>query len=539
MEEVPSQNLSSRGNEQSITPNNNSLIKKLTVSLFILVVILVIGKSSFFVKPTEKFPITQTENSLATTSGSIKSASVNIYDDNDWKYYVSRNGIISTQGAKVDADVQTFHEIGYGWARDKNMVYQSGYSQTFLDPSTVRILSPRYAVDKSGVWALDDANYKIGADQATFSLLGSTFKEIEWGYAKDKNNVYINGEKILNADAESFMLLSNPDASFSGYAKDRHNIYYIDNIIPNVDIRSFILLGNSYAKDKNNVYYEGKVVKDADVNTFVLVGRYAKDNKHVFLGSHMLHIEIVPATFEVLIGDHYRWVIKDSERVYFQDYQGYRDYEPTSRLLMGVDAPTFQFVGPCFSGGFTAYYKDKDHVYTESSSIESGPVKAIEIIDASSFEYFGYYSSSGLYSSSRHDISYAKDKNNVYEGCSKIFARADADTFINLGGGYAKDKDEVFFFATVVIGADVPTFKYIGERYAIDKNHVYFNGEVLKKADPVTFTLVKGPDPSNLGQIDEYAIDKNYVYKGYRIIDGVNPENCKSETIENCEPYSI
>lgn len=538
MEEVPSQNLSSQGNEQPVILNNNSFIKKITFLLLVLVVIFVAGKGFFFERTAEKLPITQTENSLATTTNEI----VNIYDDNDWEYYVTRNGIISAQGAKIDADIQTFQEIGYGWAKDKNMVYYSTHNQPFLDPATVRILSPHYAVDKSGVWALVDLdrNYKIDADRATFSVLGSTFEGLGGGYAKDKNNVYMDGgEKLLNADAESFTLLYEQDSSFSGYAKDKHNIYYVGNIIPNVGIQSFVLIGNSYAKDKNNVFYEGNVVKDADVNTFVLVGRYAKDNKHVFLGSHMLHIEIDPATFEVVIGDHHLWVIKDSKRVYFQDYQGYKDYEPNSYLATGVDAPTFQFVGHCAVSwlGWT-YYKDKDHIYTESNSIESGPVKPIEIIDASSFEYFGGYSNLKPYSADPGD-SYAKDKNNVYKGCSEIFDRADADTFMSLGGGYAKDKDEAWFFSDVIIGADVSTFKYIGKWYAVDKNHVYYNGEVVKKADPMTFILVEGPDPNNWGQIDEYAIDKNYVYKGDRIIDGVSPVNCKSETIENCEPLSI
>jgi hypothetical protein len=391
---------------------------------------------------------------------------------NGWNYYRVSDGVVYYQNKEIaNADPATFQELEDGWARDRNAVYEEGYKKAFLNPATVRVLPPIYIMDKAAVWVYGTGYYlrvdKTDADPATFMV-------ISHGYGKDKNNVYYFAQKIANADVQSFTPLrdaaypSAEGSASSWYAKDIHSAYYRSTVIQNADVQSLVFLGGEYAKDSHTVYYEGNRIANADAGTFALVGQYAKDKNHVFYSGKMLDLEIDPASFAVVGGV----AIKDSTRVYFQNYYG-----NTYDLATGVDASTFQYVGICASveKSSGSYFKDKNHVFIQNFS-GGNPINPVDQIDTPSFKYLGDYNvATGM----PYSVSYAKDKNAVYHSCGEPLAGADVSTFMDLKDGYAKDKSAVWYLAQVIAGADAATFQSNGKGYAKDKNHVYFAGNIV------------------------------------------------------------
>lgn len=444
---------------------------------------------------------------------------------NDFKYYKIVNNIAYYKDKEIQgADILTFQELEDEWAKDKNSVYLEGQKQSYLDPETIKIFPTVYVADKTNVWVYGTRYHmkviKTDADPATFSTIGR-------GYGKDKNNIYYFEQKIINADTQSFSLLFKTKYLSSGefvsnwYAKDKNNAYYRSSLIPGADVKSFVSLGNSYAKDNYRVYYGETILENADTNTFILAEEYAKDKNHVFYGGEELKIEINPDSFTVLR----EGVIKDNKRVYFFD-----KFNDKYVLISNVDAPTFQYIGTCRSversSGF--YFKDKNYVFIGDEPAYN--------IDVSTFEYFGDYL---VVEGMPFSVSYARDKNSIYHSCGEILENADKATFVNLGDGYAKDKNNVWYLAGIIEEADAKTFKSLEGNYAKDKNHAYFDGSIIENADAASFTVVKEKVPEeDKGNEIFYAKDKNNIYSGNEIIKGVNPEKCVPESIKECEPNS-
>jgi hypothetical protein len=110
---------------------------------------------------------------------------------------------------------------------------------------------------------------------------------------------------------------------------------------------------------------------------------------------------------------------------------------------------------------------------------------------------------------------------NAGRGMKEILLNADAKTFKDLGGNYAKDKTRVFFAGRVIESADPESFLQIQvdtskveNVFSKDKNYVFQYEHILKHADPQTFvTLAHG-----------YTKDKNYVYHSLSIVDQADAE---------------
>ena len=83
----------------------------------------------------------------------------------------------------------------------------------------------------------------LGADEATFKVLGDE------QYAKDKNNVYYQGDLIVGADAGTFVLIKG-----GPYSKDKNHVYLLDTIVINADPNTFREIRYPYARDKKGVY---------------------------------------------------------------------------------------------------------------------------------------------------------------------------------------------------------------------------------------------------------------------------------------------
>lgn len=104
-----------------------------------------------------------------------------------------------------------------------------------------------------------------------------------------------------------------------------------------------------------------------------------------------------------------------------------------------------------------------------------------------------------------------KDKVNVYTGNGQILEHADPATFVDLGMGYGRDKDNLYCSpnspavskdsrelpgtgkGVIVVGADPDSFEVIPGKYSFygkDSSHVYSNCKELKGADVTTFVQV-------------------------------------------------
>lgn len=504
-----------------------SLLK--IIALVLLVVFFAAGTYYVFYKS----PIKNQSLELASKNEQVD----NVY----WGFYSPHNNKIyyrSHANGEVErvesADTATFKDLGAHWAKDKNHVYYRGKRDTNFDPETTRVYSSSsasvYVLDKKSVSAYSDGSFNfLEADPKTFEI-------VTLSYARDNKNIFYYGKKIGGADVGSFEILD------SAYQKDKNNVYFSGSqIVEGADTQSFISLGANYAKDKNSAYYRGELIETADSKTFnrTFIGvdvndatefNYARDSQNVYFGERKLDIEIDPKTFSVLG----REVIKDSKNVYVPrlSTKSYRRGYFHEQVL-GVDAPTFESVGTCtvVERSVGEYYKDKDNIYVSNYG-EQNPVKLLDSIDASTFEYFGIHGHHGNFPVAK---AYAKDKETVFFGCGEILVGADAATFVDLSDSYAKDKNSVWYWGKEIGGADVLTFEYLGGGYAKDKDRAYFGANPLEKVDSVSFEVVEAAAESFATEhFIVHAKDKNHVYKSGEIVDGVAPSACTSEFPLGC-----
>ena len=114
---------------------------------------------------------------------------------------------------------------------------------------------------------------------------GDTYVVLGHGYAKDSENVYLNGQVLPWVDPHTFSLKRcdghqsyrcfENDASASsfkdlgyGYGKDSFDVYFCGKKISGASANSFRLLKDGYAKDSFDVYFYGKKVSDASASSF-------------------------------------------------------------------------------------------------------------------------------------------------------------------------------------------------------------------------------------------------------------------------------
>lgn len=157
-----------------------------------------------------------------------------------------------------------------------------------------------------------------------------TFVDLGRGYAKDCDNVYLDGRVLEYVDPATFSLKTHSkshfrepidvrdyDCSHDGYYKSNFNVYYGGKKI-DASAASFKEIGGGYAKDAFSVFYHGRKL-DATAATFKLLeGGYAKDSFNVFYYGKKVE-GASPASFKYT-GDGYA---KDA----FNDYYRGRKLE--------------------------------------------------------------------------------------------------------------------------------------------------------------------------------------------------------------------
>ncbi|WP_163410636.1 DKNYY domain-containing protein [Flavobacterium ajazii] len=82
-----------------------------------------------------------------------------------------------------------------------------------------------------------------------------SFERLDYGYCKDKKNIYHDGEKIIGAVISGFEIISQD------YSKDDKNVFYKNVVVEKADPKNFTRTSeNDVWEDGKNKYKNGKIV---------------------------------------------------------------------------------------------------------------------------------------------------------------------------------------------------------------------------------------------------------------------------------------
>jgi len=183
----------------------------------------------------------------------------------------------------------------------KNMYYRTVDN---VDPKKEEFT--RYTVVSGGV-SYNGAKIS-GADGTHFELIVGLLDlykmkgGMSYEYARDSASVYYGGERIPNADRDTFLPLPlNP-----AYATDKSHVYFGGQVIADADPTTFESLWfpvyegctlGMYARDAYHVYYKDQIVEGADPKSFrALLEDYGRDAKGIYLKG-IFHKEVNPHSF--------------------------------------------------------------------------------------------------------------------------------------------------------------------------------------------------------------------------------------------------
>ncbi len=452
------------------------------------------------------------------------------FDRYDRKYHVNK-GCIYWEGRLIEnMDHNSFEDLGYKYAKDKDSIFYWGHKKHDIDYSSFVVLN-NYTYDKNNVYWHSSVIYD--ADALSFKILDenygkdknkvyyekyeiegiddvSLFEVLDEYYSKDENNIYYKGKRMTDVDIDSFSYVKNDEGVWikdkkhlfcygkiceSAGTKYKNNYYefdrsvYLRGKLVTSDSDGFEVMGHGYSKNKKNVFYKDKLIEGIDHNNVKIYGYYIKDNNHVFGGGVMFQ-DIDAETFEV-VGNDYRY-IKDKNAFWHRlSHNVYVKFEDIDVEIVQVSREII---------------RDKNYVYCHNGLFTPVDLKLIEIADAQTFSFLS--------------CSYAKDKKNVFYKCETLSGinniNIDTDSFyIYPDCQHSKDKNNVFFDSKVILGADSESFEILNHGYKKDKNNVYRWLEKIEGADPATFVTNSEFQMESKGHD---AMDKNCFYREGEIL---------------------
>ena len=147
-------------------------------------------------------------------------------------------------------------------------------------------------------------------------------------------------------------------------------------------------------------------------------------------------------------------------RVYFGD-----------EVMMQADARSFVDLG-------CGYAKDRMNVYMNGHVLENVDPSTFRLKERSTWRH-------RKDESTPENKGYFKTNFNVYFGNKKIDAMA--SSFVDLGGGYAKDSFNVYYFGEKLKGCMASSFEILEGGYAKDSFNVYYRGNKVDGAMASSF----------------------------------------------------
>ena len=376
-----------------------------------------------------------------------------------------------------NVDLGTFKVLNDKYAKDVKNVYFSG-NKSFedVDAGTFEVLPTDYSKDKNNVYSPEN-----GWIQRINGANPKTIKVLNQFYLKDDKNVFFNDEKILGADANSFIALDKEN----GYAKDKNSVYYFGQKVEGADPKTFeVISDGEYSKDDKNVYASGEIIKGADPKTFREFPEtsYSRDknNLYYYYGEDKFLGKIDENKFEFLDD----FIIRNGNEIYFY-----------GNKLKLKDAKKFKLIkntGIMTTSKIIVYGKNDENVYVVTPDDAPGNIRIIENADKDTFEVM-------------ENNRYSKDKNNIY-----------------YLGNYGIVKLEDVDKASFVISEQFP--------FSYDRKNVYYAGKKVNGVISVGLKVIRRPNEP----IDFISDNKN-LYRLVEIFDENNRElkSVKAVTVKN------
>ena len=302
-----------------------------------------------------------------------------------------------------------------------------------------------------------------------------SFEVIKNGYARDKNYIFYNGIKLIDASHESFSVLEANEPQnhsqteieyfpYDYYARDHKKIFYGLEVLEQANPETFKMLSLVYAKDNYNVFFNGKVIEGTIAETFELVDfRVARDNKHVYYFGRRISDD--PVHFEIVSND-YRYA-KDKKYVFY--WWGFSN--PWSiDSIVDVNTDNFRTIS-------YFYATDGEKVYRAGILIPDADISSFKILNNK----------------------YSKDKNYAFYRNS-VISKANPKTFELLNEYFARDENAVYYMDSIVADADPESFMQLVYHWGKDKDYIYYENKRRTDIDYNTFVIEPQPH------------DKNYTY---------------------------
>ena len=456
----------------------NKIMKKLILSAFLTSAILLSGCTKPSSQDKEKYDLTKRTQTKKITNLKKENKVLTDHESNHEVADVTPENPKNDEDPQEDTndekdntektveDVKQFTSLGNNYAKDDKFVYfnsqvdgpiklEEADINSFIALNGEDLVSTRsfrhetqtikthsfYAKDKDGVFY--EGNKLAEANAYSFQVLGNI-------YGKDNKNAFYEEQKLEGVDVNSLVLLKPSqinNAYWYFYVKDKNHVYHQGQKIQEANADTFELLTKTYSKDKNHVFSYNEKIESADVNTFQVMGNYARDKNHVYFGATIL-TDVDSSSFKVF--ENWR---------YFSDKSGVYYAGKGRNKIENADIDSFETLK-------WDYARDKNHVYNHG-----------QILEGFNSESFAVLTEAKGWPTDEKPV-YIKDKNQVRLH-DQTLEEADPATFqLMKGGYYAKDKNNIYWYGSILNGADVASFKVVGEAMAEDKNKKYRKGSV-------------------------------------------------------------
>ena len=340
----------------------------------------------YFLEDIEK----ENENiEIKTRKINIKGLDLKTFEHIDDYYYKDKNNIyydLDNNLYKIkNADLATFEVLNSPYsssiyfAKDKNNVYYQNKKINGIVVDGFEQIQSNFIKDKNRLYKIDEDEEKneIKLIPINEKVNLENFEEIGGNYYKDDKNLYYFGEnefkKIEGADPNSFKY---DNENYTFIAKDKNNVYFEGEKVKGIDVNSAEGIDGLWIKDKNNVFYEGKKLKGISSDNFsyfdgglsydkILVDKNGiykfietEDNKKTMevtrLDSKGIDLETLERITSPMDSSNY---FKNKNGVYFMDGNKFVK-------INGADKDSFRVT---MRG---KYGKDKNNVYFEGKRME-------------------------------------------------------------------------------------------------------------------------------------------------------------------------
>ena len=309
--------------------------------------------------------------------------------DNSDYYFKDKNGVYYENSENLhkieNVDLKTFEALDYDFAKDKNSVYYENKKLNEIDASSFEKIEFNFIKDKNGLYKIDknDENDEIKLIPINEKVNLKNFEKAGGNYYKDDKNLYYFGEnefkKIDGSDPNSF---EYDNENYTFIAKDKNNVYFDGEKVKGIDVKSAEGIDGLWIKDKNSVFYQGKKLEKISSNNFnyfnggisydkILVdknGAYKllenenQKDKIIPLDSKNIDLKTLERIDSPMDSSNY---FKDKNGVYFLNGEKFVK-------INGADIDTFEVT---MSG---KYGKDRNNVYFEGKKMEGENPKKFE-----------------------------------------------------------------------------------------------------------------------------------------------------------------